>query len=153
MRDHGVLHAQLRERGVNVIDLNRSEGAYPGHFLRLVRALRGLRPHLVHTRNLGGLEGQLAAFLAGVRLRVHGEYGREPAEPCRSRPPSLVRRAMRPLVGHYVASSIEQERWLIEQVGAEPARVSHISNGVDSLEFHPRHGAARRHRSRGFHVP
>ncbi|WP_227496461.1 glycosyltransferase [Massilia litorea] len=148
MRDHGMFHADLREHGVEVIDLHKREGADLGHFLRMVRALRALRPDLVHTRNFGGLEGQLAAALAGVRLRVHGEYGREfgresghaPAEPGRARAPSLLRRALRPLVGHYIAASAEQERWLIEQVGAEPSRVSHISNGVDSLEFHPRLG-------------
>lgn len=140
LRDHGMLHDDLREHGVEVIDLHKRDGADPGHFLRMVRALRALRPDLVHTRNLGGLEGQLAAALAGVRLRVHGEYGREFSEPCRSPPPSLLRRALRPLVGHYIAANAEQERWLIEQVGAEPSRVSQISNGVDSLEFHPRLG-------------
>lgn len=144
LRDHGMFHAELREHGVEVIDLHKRDGADPGHFLRMVRALRALRPDVVHTRNLGGLEGQLAAALAGVRLRVHGEYGREfgreSAEAHRTPPPSLLRRALRPLVGHYIAASAEQERWLIEQVGAEPSRVSHISNGVDSLEFHPRLG-------------
>jgi len=148
LRDHGMFHDGLRAYGVEVIDLHKRDGADPGSFLRMVRALRALRPDLVHTRNLGGLEGQLAAALAGVRLRVHGEYGRESGreyggdsvKPWRSRPPSLLRRALRPLVGHYIAASAEQERWLIEQVGAEPSRVSQIPNGVDSLEFHPRLG-------------
>ena len=156
LRDHGMFHDDLREFGVELIDLHKRDGADPGHFLRMVRALRALRPDVVHTRNLGGLEGQLAAALAGVRLRVHGEYGRESgresgrefgresafeaAAACRTRKPSLLRRMLRPLVGHYIAASAEQERWLIEQVGAEPSRVSHIANGVDSLEFHPRLG-------------
>ena len=151
LREHSIFHAHLRERGVEVIDLHKRDGADPGHFLRMVRALRTLRPHLVHTRNLGGIEGQLAAALAGIRLRVHGEYGREPFEPHGPqgrRPSGLLRpglrrnlrRLLRPLVGHYIAASAEQERWLIEQVGAEPSRVSHIAHGVDSLEFHPRLG-------------
>lgn len=151
LRDHALLHTHLREYGVDVIDLHKRDGPDPGHFLRMVRVLRALRPDLVHTRNFGGLEGQLAAALAGVRLRVHGEYGREYARESatgagardrggRKRPPGFLRRALRPLVGHYIAVSAEQERWLIEQVGAEPSRVSHISNGVDSLEFHPRLG-------------
>jgi sugar transferase (PEP-CTERM/EpsH1 system associated) len=148
LRDHGLFRDDLRECGVEVIDLHKRDGADPGHFLRMVRALRALRPDLVHTRNLGGLEGQLAAALAGVRLRVHGEYGREFGREASiglsgrssTRRPSLLRRMLRPLVGHYIAASAEQERWLIEQVGAEPSRVSQISNGVDSLEFHPRLG-------------
>jgi sugar transferase (PEP-CTERM/EpsH1 system associated) len=140
LRDHSLIHTNLREFGVEVIDLHKRDGADPGHFVRMVRALRALRPDLVHTRNFGGLEGQLAAALAGVRWRVHGEYGRDPAEAGRTRPPGLLRRALGPLVGHYVAVSAEQERWLIEQLGAQPSRVSHIANGVDSLEFHPRLG-------------
>ena len=142
-----MFHDALREHGVDVIDLHQraGRGAGPGsgsvgRVLRMVRVLRALRPDLVHTRDLGGLEGQLAAALAGVRLRVHGEFGRDPAEPGRTGPPGFLRRTLRPLVGHYIAGSAEQERWLIEQVGAEPSRVSHISNGVDSLEFHPRLG-------------
>lgn len=148
LRDGGMVHDALRERGVDVIGLHGRDGAaagsgpigHIGRLVRMVRVLRALRPDLVHTRNPGGLEGQLAAALAGVRLRVHGEYGRDPAESRRPRPPAVLRRMLRPLVGHYIAVSAEQERWLIEQVGAEPSRVSHISNGVDSLEFHPRLG-------------
>jgi sugar transferase (PEP-CTERM/EpsH1 system associated) len=147
LRDQGMFHDELREHGVEVIDLHGRDAADRGpgpgrivRILRMVRVLRALRPDLVHTRNLGGLEGQLAAALAGVRLRVHGEYGRDPAEPGHTRAPGFLRRMLRPLVGHYIAASAEQERWLIEQVGAAPSRISHISNGVDSLEFHPRLG-------------
>jgi sugar transferase (PEP-CTERM/EpsH1 system associated) len=147
--EDGMFHADLREHGVEVFDLHKRGGAGPGGFdpslvLRMVRTLRALRPDVVHTRDLGGIEGQLAAALAGVRLRVHGEYGRddalEAALPRRFRQPGLLRRMLRPLVGHYIAASAEQERWLIEQVGAAPWRVSHISDGVDSLQFHPRLG-------------
>lgn len=147
--EDGMFHADLREHGVEVFDLHKRGRAGPGRFdpslvLRMVRTLRALRPDVVHTRDLGGLEGQLAAALAGVRLRVHGEYGRdeglEAALPRRFRQPGLLRRMLRPLVGHYIAASAEQERWLIEQVGAAPSRVSHISDGVDSLQFHPRLG-------------
>ena len=147
--EDGMFHADLREHGVEVFDLHKRGRAGPGGFdpslvLRMVRTLRALRPDVVHTRDLGGLEGQLAAALAGVRLRVHGEYGRddalEAALPRRFRQPGLLRRMLRLLVGHYIAASAEQERWLIEQVGAAPSRVSHISDGVDSLQFHPRLG-------------
>jgi sugar transferase (PEP-CTERM/EpsH1 system associated) len=76
-----------------------------------------------------------------VRLRVHAEHGRErgAAEGKRFRY-QLLRRLLRPLVGHFIAVSADLERWLIEHVGAEPARVSQISNGVDSVQFHPRLG-------------
>ncbi len=129
--------AGLPGDGVEIISLHRCGGAAFSHYLRLYQALRALQPDLVHTRNLSGLRGQMVAALAGVKLRVHAEHGRERAD--RPRPGQRwLRRLLRPLVGHFVAADPELEHWLIEQVGAE--RVSHISNGVDSVQFHPRLG-------------
>src|SRR5690348_3482397 len=49
----------------------------PGHALNiygsLYRTFRMLRPAVVHTRNLAALEATVPAWLAGVRVRVHGE--------------------------------------------------------------------------------
>lgn len=145
--EHSSWHAHLRERGVEVVDLKRRPGLDPAYYLRMYRALRALRPDLVHTRSpgsLGSLDDQLVAALAGVRLRVHGACAREAAlGPRRLRLGlrlGLLQRALRRLVKHFIAASAEQERWLIEQVGAAPARVTQISAGVDSIEFHPRLG-------------
>lgn len=141
---HCALHAHLRERGVEVVDLKRGPGLDAAYYLRLYRALRSLRPDLVHTRNLGSLDGQLVAALAGIRLRVHGEYACAALRPPRRARLRLLRpmlpHMLRRLVQHYIAASAEQERWLIEQVGAAPAQVTQISAGVDSVEFHPRLG-------------
>ena len=138
--EHSAFHAHLRERGVEVVDLKRRSGLDPAYYLRMYRVLRSLRPDLVHTRSFGSLDGQLVAALAGVRLRVHGEAAREALPQPKRAKAGLLRRALRRLVKHFIAASAEQERWLIEQVGAEPARVTHISAGVDSVEFHPRLG-------------
>lgn len=141
LNDGGSYDAHIRERGVQIISLHKRAGADPGHYLRMYRALRALQPDLVHTRELGALDGQLVAALAGVRLRVHGEHGREQNERYGKRlRHQLLRRMLRPLIGHFIAVSAELERWLIEHVGAEPDRVSQISNGVDSVQFHPRLG-------------
>lgn len=150
--EHSAFHAHLRERGVEVVDLKRRTRLDPAYYLRMYRALRALRPDLVHTRSPGSLDGQLVAALAGIRLRVHGEYSgehageharehvRETAAAPRRKAPGLLGRALRPLVKHFIAAGAEQERWLIEQAGAAPARVTQISAGVDSVEFHPRLG-------------
>ena len=133
--------AHLRERGIDIFNLRKGQGTDMAHHVRMFRTLRALQPRLVHTRGLDGLQGQLVAALAGVRLRVHGEYGREADDAYGERLKyQLARRALRPLIGHFIAVSAELERWLIEQVGAEPARVSQISHGVDSVQFHPRLG-------------
>jgi sugar transferase (PEP-CTERM/EpsH1 system associated) len=139
LQESAGFQADIRERGVEIINLHKRDGADVGHYLRMYRTLRTLQPDVVHTRNLSGLQAQLIAALAGVRLRVHAEHGRERADGLRPGH-RWLRRVLRPLVGHFIAVSSDLERWLIEQVGAEPARVSQISNGVDSVQFHPRLG-------------
>lgn len=139
LSESACYQADIRERGVAIINLHKRDGADLGHYLRMFRTLRALQPDLVHTRNLSGLKGQLVAALAGVKLRVHAEHGRERDDGGAPRH-RLLRRLLRPLIGHFIAVSTDLQRWLVDQVGAEPARVSHISNGVDSVQFHPRLG-------------
>lgn len=140
LRGIGPGAAALRDHGVQVLDLSAGGTGRLGALLRMYTVLRDLRPLLVHTRNLGGLSGQLVAALAGVRLRVHAEHGRERGAGGKRFRYQLLRRMLRPLVGHFIAASGDLERWLIDHVGAEPARVSQISSGVDSVQFHPRLG-------------
>jgi sugar transferase (PEP-CTERM/EpsH1 system associated) len=118
--------------------LNKRPGQdWPMH-LRLWRLLRRLRPDIVHTRNLATLECLVAARLSGVRACVHGEHGRDIFDlDGRSRRYRWLRRGLRPLVRHYIALSGELETYLRDTVGVPPARISRITNGVDSLRFHP----------------
>lgn len=141
LKDYTDFHAQIKQRGVEIISLNKREGKDFGHYMRMFRTLRALQPDLIHTRNLCGLEGQLVAALAGVKLRVHGEHGRDMADLDGTRLKyQLMRRVLNPLIGHFIAVSADLESWLVDRVGAAPDRVSQIGNGVDSLQFHPRLG-------------
>ena len=141
LKDYSEFHAHIKTRGVEIISLNKREGKDFGHYLRMFKTLRALQPDLIHTRNLCGIEGQLVAALAGVKLRVHGEHGRDMFDLYGRRLKyKLLRRLLRPLIGHFIAVSSDLEHWLIDSVGAEPAKVSQIANGVDSVQFHPRLG-------------
>ncbi len=132
---------RLTAPGVDIISLDKREGKDPAHYLHLYRLLRQLRPSLVHTRNLACIEAQLLAAIAGVRLRVHGEHGREISDlQGANRKYRLLRKLMRPLIQHFIAVSADLGHWLVRDIGAPPARVSHIGNGVDSVRFHPRLG-------------
>jgi sugar transferase (PEP-CTERM/EpsH1 system associated) len=51
---------------------------------------------------------------------------------------NMLRRAIRPLVGHYIAVSRDLEQWLESCIGVRRGRLSQIYNGVDSRRFHPR---------------
>ena len=141
LKGYSDVYRRIKRPGVEIISLNKREGQDWGHYLRLYHTLKRLQPDLIHTRNLASLEGQLLAAAAGVRLRVHGEHGRDLADlrgPRRRY--QLLRKLLRPLIGHFIAVSRDLEAWLIGTIGARPARVTHIGNGVDSLQFHPRLG-------------
>jgi sugar transferase (PEP-CTERM/EpsH1 system associated) len=108
----------------------------------LVRLFRRLRPSIVHSRNLSGLDSLIPAMLAGVPWRIHGEHGWETDDlQGLNRKNRWNRRLHTPLVNRYVALSRHQERYLIEQVGVEPRRITQIYNGVDIERFHPRDSA------------
>lgn len=142
LRDQGDYEAGLREQGIDILNLHQQDGGL-GHYLRLYRILRRLKPSLIQTRNHAGLPVQLLAALAGVRLRVHAEYGRELAWHGRaSLRERALRRLLRPLVDHFIVVSSDLQRWLVDAVGAEPERVTQIANAVDSVQFHPRLGPA-----------
>lgn len=127
--------------GVEVISLGKRAGRDWRHYLQLYRVLRRLRPQLIHTRNLASLEGQLLAAAAGIKLRVHGEHGRDMADLYgKNLRYQLLRRLLQPLIGHFIAVSHDLECWLVERIGIQPNRITRIGNGVDSLQFHPRLG-------------
>jgi len=141
LRDYSDYHLRIQRPGVEIISINKREGKDWAHYLRLFQTLKRLHPLMIHTRNLSGIEGQLLAAVAGVRLRVHGEHGRDMNDlHGLSRKYRLLRKLLRPLIGHFIAVSKDLETWLIGTIGARPQRVTQICNGVDSLQFHPRLG-------------
>lgn len=117
----------------------------PGHGFKLYpkiwRLFRQLQPAVVHTRNLGPLEMQVAAALAGVPVRVHGEHGRELNDVAgQNRKLQRVRRIYSPFVHRYVALSRDLEQYLVQPCGIAQQRVVQIYNGVDAERFHPAGG-------------
>jgi sugar transferase (PEP-CTERM/EpsH1 system associated) len=143
LKNASAFSERITTPGVEIICLNKRDGKDWGHYVRLYRTLRQLRPALIHTRNLAGIEGQLLAALAGVRHGVHGEHGRDMADlHGLRRKYRWLRKLMRPLIGHFIAVSKDLEQWLVQRIGVAPARVCTIVNGVDSLRFHPRLGPA-----------
>lgn len=135
MTADGPLHARLRPE-VEVIVLGKRPGQDPWALLRLVRLLRRLRPLIVHSRNWPAIDAIPAARVARVPLVVHGEHGREIADPEGRNPRrKRIRRALAPLVHHFVTVSADLRRWLIEDVRVPAAKVSAIHNGVDLSRF------------------
>lgn len=114
----------------------------PGHvfwiYPQLFRLIRKLRPAVVHTRNLAALEVQVAAWLAGVKARIHGEHGRDVGDyDGSSKKYQWVRRIYSPFVKQYIALSRDLAQYLTHTVGFSSHRVTQIYNGVDAICFHP----------------
>ncbi|MGQ0834935.1 MAG: TIGR03088 family PEP-CTERM/XrtA system glycosyltransferase [Gammaproteobacteria bacterium] len=129
--------------GVQVHELNKRPGHDPAAYLRLFRLLKSLRPAIVHTRNLGTLEGALVARLAGAPCRIHGEHGWDVHDvDGASRRYRAMRKLINPVIDRFVAVSRELERWLTGTVGISPSKVVRICNGVDTARFTPA-GTAR----------
>ncbi len=137
LSEEGMMRGRLGAE-VAVWALGKRPGQDVRTLRRLVELLRGLGPAIVHSRNWAAFDAVPAARLAGVRLVVHGEHGRDIADPeGRNRRRNWIRRWFSPLVTHFVAVSGDLSRWLREEVGVPAAKVSMIHNGVDLCRFSP----------------
>ena len=123
---------------VEIIAMNKPPGHAWHLYPALYRMFRAKAPAIVHTRNIAALDALPPAWAAGVPVRVHGEHGRDSADPHgRNRRRQRVRRLYRPFVSHYIAVSPDLERYLVERIGVSPAQVTHVMNGVDTARFRP----------------
>ena len=139
LTDYSDFRDRIGRQDVPVIALHKREGQGIDIYRRMWSALRSLRPAIVHTRNLPTLEFSLIAALAGVRKRVHSEHGRDMYDLHGANAKyNILRRTIRPVVGHYIAVSRDLEEWLQSCVGVRRERLSQIYNGVDSRRFRPR---------------
>ena len=129
---------RVRRDDVSYHALNKPAGHGLGTHCRLHALLRSLKPQIVHTRNLAAVECAAPAWLAGVPVRIHGEHGREVGDLDGSnRKYQLLRKVLKPFVSQYIALSRDLERYLRDQIGVGPARITQIYNGVDSEKFRP----------------
>lgn len=128
----------ITRAGVELIDLEKPPGAALSTHVRLWRLLRTLRPSLVHTYNIGAIEYCVTALLAGVAHRVHAEHGLDSVEllgkHTRYR---RLRRILAPLVGRWVAVSVDLADWLNQTVGIARRRIACIPGGVDVARYAP----------------
>jgi len=104
---------------------------------RLARAIRRIAPDVVHARNWPGIDGVLAARLAGVRGVVVGEHGWGTDDPQGSnRFRRRVRRFVSRWVREYTCVSRDIAAWLTDHVGIRKP-VTQIYNGVDTERYRP----------------
>lgn len=138
MAESGPFGKRIHRRGVEIHSMHRGQAPLAFTYFRLYRLFRRMRPRIVHSRNLSGLDALLPAFCAGVPVRIHGEHGWDMHDLDGSNPKyRRLKRTFRPLVTHYTAVSQDLARYLQEAIGVPARRVSHICNGVDTDRFRP----------------
>jgi sugar transferase (PEP-CTERM/EpsH1 system associated) len=142
---------RLRDRELPILEMHKRPGQDWGLYRRLWRALRQLRPCILHTRNFGALDSLVPARFAGVRHHVHGLHGWDVndlhGQNVRYR---WIRRAADPWTEAYIAVSRDLAAWAQEQIGLRAQKLTQIYNGVDSERFHPASTRDRASLPRGF---
>lgn len=132
----GALRQQIADPDVACLALNKKPGKNWSCYFRLWKALRRLRPDLVHTYNFGAIDAALVARLAGVRCVLHAERGRNADDPNgESRKYRNLRRWLAPFIDRFLAVSRDLRDWLTDKVGIDPSRVVYIPNGIDAANY------------------
>jgi sugar transferase (PEP-CTERM/EpsH1 system associated) len=122
--------------GVPVFPMGETHRPDKWNAVRMARLFRQLRPDIVHTRNWTCIDAIIGARLAGVRVVIHGEHGREAGDPDgRNARRRQVRRLLSPFVTEFVTVSRDLARWLVEEVRVPARKVSTIYNGVDTRRY------------------
>lgn len=128
---------QLLPTGTPVVALGKRSGHSFYFLVRLARTLKKLRPHVVHSRNWGGLDAVVASRIAGIRQVIHGEHGWTTADLHGRMPRRVrVRRLLERWTREYTCVSREIKHWLRSVVGIR-SPITRICNGVDTSRFRP----------------
>ena len=138
VEDYSDFRKRLTRPDVEVLALHRSRVGVWGLRKALFHLCRRLRPAIVHSRNLSGLDAVLPARLAGVRRCVHGEHGWDVHDlEGRKLKPMLLRRLHSPWIDRYITVSRQLETYLVNRAGIGRSRITQIYNGVDTARFTP----------------
>jgi sugar transferase (PEP-CTERM/EpsH1 system associated) len=139
VEDYSDFRARITRPDVEVIALRRSQIGVWGLRRACYSLVRRLRPALIHTRNLSGLDALLPARLAGATRLIHSEHGWDVDNLDGAQwKPRILRRLHSPVVSRYITVSRHLAAYLTAEVGISPTRITQIYNGVDTARFQPK---------------
>ena len=137
IEDSSDFAQRIRRPDVPIYEMRRSVIGVWRLRWRLWWLLRRLRPQLVHTRNMSGLDALLPARLAGSNT-LHSEHGFDVDNlHGQARKHAWLRRLHAPLAHGFVAVSEDLRRLMVARWGVPAGRVEQIYNGVDLSRFEP----------------
>lgn len=133
---------RLPKDRVRVICLGKKEGDGPFQVAALARAIRELRPGIVHSRNWTAIEAVIAGRWVRSCAVVHGEHGLESdtaaREPWRR---TGFRRLAFELADRVLSVSYQLRDLHAARTRFPAHKITVIHNGVDSRRFFPDPGA------------
>lgn len=136
--DFSNFRDRIKRPDVEVHAMHKSRLSTAQLYRRMFALFKDIRPAIVHSRNLSGLDALLPACAANIKVRIHGEHGWDVHDLDGARvKPRLLRRLHSPLVHRYITVSKDLQSYLIEKVGVSPSRITQIYNGVDVESFSP----------------
>ncbi len=106
-------------------------------YIKLIKYLKEIKPTIVHTRNWAGMDGIIAAKIAGVPIIVHGEHGFEITDLTgQNKKRKFIRKlVLSTMVDKIVTVSKNLKNRLINEIKIKPEKIIHIPNGVDTNKF------------------
>jgi sugar transferase (PEP-CTERM/EpsH1 system associated) len=127
---------QRLNRTVRIFEMHKREGNDWRIVSELFHLMRSRKPHIVHTRNWGAIDGIIASRLSKMPVVIHGEHGWN-AEDLHglNLKRRLARRLLSPVVNCFVTVSEDIRDWLIRSVRIKPEKIKKIVNGVDTRRF------------------
>jgi sugar transferase (PEP-CTERM/EpsH1 system associated) len=143
VEDYSGFRNRLSNKNIQVIALNRSKIGTWALRKEIFRICCDLKPSIVHTRNMSGLDAVVPARLAGVKYCLHGEHGWDVGDlEGKKLRPILLRKIHSFFIDGYITVSVHLRNYLIDKVGIKPSRILQIYNGVDTDKFFPRNDSA-----------
>jgi glycosyltransferase involved in cell wall biosynthesis len=129
-------HPEARARaGVPVIAIDRAGRRDVGFIVRMVLALRKLRPDVVHTHaHHGRYWGRLAAVIAGVPLIVHTEHNSDLVPPAPRWAFAALNRFLNPRTAAFIDFTERRRAELAAAEGIPLERIAVIPNGLPLVE-------------------
>ncbi len=145
IEDYSDFRHRIVRSDVEVIALHRSQIGVWQLRKALYKIFRKLRPTIVHSRNMSGLDALLPARLAGVPYCIHSEHGFDVGNlEGLNWKPAMLKRLHSPLVSRYITVSKNLKSHLVERVKINPSKISQIYNGVNVERFSPAVDEGRR---------
>ena len=129
---------KIKREGVELRVIRRFFPHDPSTIIRLAIALKKSKPDIVRTYNWAGMEGIVAARLAGISNIIHSEHGFDIAEIYKKKNRRIIaRRILLNKCVKVIAVSKGLQEWLVGDVNVDAGKVVYIPNGCDTVCFRP----------------